>query len=97
MFGEYLNTDIAEMSAAYLFGFAASQGFRDGNKRVGANAALQFLLINGYDINCTSDELYVVTMAVANHQMDKQAVAAWIRQHLKPNSEGPSDSPADES
>ena len=36
MFGQYLHEDIAHMAAAYLFHFAAAQGFVDGNKSTAA-------------------------------------------------------------
>jgi death-on-curing protein len=52
MFGRFLNEDIAEMAASYLFGFAASQGFVDGNKRTGAACATEFLARNGYQLTC---------------------------------------------
>jgi death on curing protein len=84
MFGKFLNEDIAEMAAAYLFGFVASQGFVDGNKRTGAACAVTFLGHNGYLLTCTDDELYDTTMAVANRQMGKQDLADWIAEHLAP-------------
>jgi death-on-curing protein len=83
MFGSYLNEDIAAMAAAYLFSFAASQGFTDGNKRTAAACAIEFLLRNGYDLNVTNDQLYETTMSVANHQLDKDGVADWIRENLE--------------
>jgi len=84
MFGQYLNEDIAEMAAAYLFGFAASQGFVDGNKRTGAACATEFLERNGYQLNCNWEELYDITMDVSNKKKDKQQVADWIAAHLEP-------------
>lgn len=39
--------DLADLAAAYLVGFAQSQGFRDGNKRTGLAAALVFLALDG--------------------------------------------------
>ena len=51
MFGQFLHEDIAEMAAAYLFHFAASQGFTDGNKRAAAGCATIFLGRNGYELD----------------------------------------------
>lgn len=84
MFGAYLHTDIAEMAAAYLFHFAASQGFVDGNKRTGAVSTGVFLARNGYRLDCTNDDLYELTMDVANGGKMKPAVADWIRDRLVP-------------
>jgi death on curing protein len=84
MFGRYLHKDIAEMAAAYLFHFAAAQGFVDGNKRTGVVAAVEFLGRNGLMINATNDEMYDTTMGVANHQMSKEQLGDWLRPRLVP-------------
>jgi death-on-curing protein len=47
--GEYLHTSIPAMAAAYLFHLCQNHAFIDGNKRVGANAAIAFLLINDWE------------------------------------------------
>jgi death-on-curing protein len=84
MFGQYLHNDIAEIAAAYLFYLAASQGFCDGNKRTGAALADLFLEMNGYELKCDPEELYEITMQVANKVTDKEGVAEWIRDRLAP-------------
>jgi death-on-curing protein len=84
MFGEFLHTDIAEMAAPYLFHFAAAQGFVDGNKRTAAVAAAVFLARNGYRLNCADDELYDVTIAVANNTLQKPSIGDWIRERIVP-------------
>lgn len=83
MFGEYLNKDIAEMAACYFFGFAASQGFQDGNKRTGVAAAGEFLARNGYRLTCGWQEMYDTAMRVGKHLADKAYVADWIRERLQ--------------
>ncbi|MGA2770780.1 MAG: type II toxin-antitoxin system death-on-curing family toxin [Bryobacteraceae bacterium] len=52
--GEVLHTSIPAMAAAYLFHLCQNHPFVDGNKRVGANAAIAFLLMN--DCEPTFDE-----------------------------------------
>jgi death on curing protein len=84
MFGNFLHEDIAEMAAAYLFHFAASQGFVDGNKRTALVTTVEFLGRNGYKVDCTDMEIYDLTMRVANHQMNKTEIADWIREKLAP-------------
>ncbi len=71
------------MAAAYLVGFARSQGFSDGNKRTGLACALVFLALNGSPLHVPGAELYALTMAVANNQADDTAVAAYFRDRLK--------------
>ena len=84
MFGQYLHEDLAEMAAGYLFHFAAAQGFVDGNKRTAAACATVFLARNGYELDCTDDELYELTLAVATHQLTKEGAGDWIRERLTP-------------
>ena len=84
MFGEYLHPDIAAMAAAYLFHFAAAQGFVDGNKRTGAATATEFLARNGYMLACPWEELYEVTMQAANHAIAKEQIADWVVERLSP-------------
>jgi death on curing protein len=40
--GEFLHTSVPAMAAAYLFHLCQNHPFLDGNKRVGANAAITF-------------------------------------------------------
>ena len=75
-------SDIADLAAAYLVGFARSQGFSDGNKRTGLACALVFLSLNGAALNVKSSELFVLVMDVATGQADDRFVAVFIRDHL---------------
>jgi death-on-curing protein len=84
MFGNYLHEDIAEMAAAYLFHFAAAQGFSDGNKRTALASSVEFLARNGYMLNCAEIDVYEMTMRVANHELDKPGIAERIRERLAP-------------
>ena len=71
------------MAAAYLLGFARSQGFSDGNKRTGLACALVFLALHGAPLHVPPAGLFALTMAVANNQADDTAVAAYFRDRLK--------------
>jgi len=76
--------DLADLAAAYLYGFAQSQGFADGNKRTATAAMLVFLAINGRPLHVPGRELYGVVMAVADEKvrMSEDAVAAWLRERI---------------
>lgn len=76
------NADFADLGAAYLVGFARSQGFRDGNKRTGLACALVFLALNGLALHVPAPELYALTMAVATNHADDAVVAAYLRRHV---------------
>jgi len=78
--GEYVHDELFLMAAAYLFHIARNHPFMDGNKRTGLMAALVFLDLNGIVLDRSSDELYTLTMAVAEGRMSKQRIAKKLRQ-----------------
>ena len=77
------SADLADLAAAYLAGFAGSQGFNDGNKRTGLACALVFLILNGAPLHAPPAELLALTMAVANNRAEDAAVAAYFRHRMK--------------
>jgi death on curing protein len=76
--------DLADLAAAYLVGFVRSQGFSDGNKRTGLAVALVFLWRNGLRLHVPGEELYALTMQVANNQVGDETVAAYLRSRVEP-------------
>ena len=70
--GKYLHTTIPEMAAAYAFHICQNHALIDGNKRVALASALVFLDINGFDFNCSEDEIYNIMMSVASNNMKKE-------------------------
>jgi death on curing protein len=76
------DADLADLAAAYLVGFARSQGFNDGNKRTGLACALVFLALNGSALHVPPAELYTLTMSVATSTADDAVVATYIRTRL---------------
>jgi death-on-curing protein len=74
--------DLADLAAAYLVGFARSQGFRDGNKRTGLSTALVFLGLNGVMLDVPPGELYALTMAIATGQGDDEMAASYLRSRM---------------
>jgi death on curing protein len=79
--GQYLHADLFEMAAAYLFHLVQNHPFLDGNKRVGAVAAIVFLLMNDQDLKMTNEELEELVLHVAQGQADKAAVSQFLRDH----------------
>lgn len=75
---EFLHTDLYAMAAAYLFHLVKNHPFIDGNKRVGAVAALIFLLLNGDDFDAPEDDLAELVLAVARGELDKAQVAVFF-------------------
>lgn len=81
--GEYLHADLFEMAAAYLFHLVQNHPFVDGNKRVGAVAALVFLGLNGVRVRATIPALVRTVLAVAEGKIGKSSVAEFLRQHAR--------------
>lgn len=77
----FLHTDIYEMAAAYLFHLVRNHPFIDGNKRVGAMAAIVFLALNGYAFNAPPGVLYEFVIALARGERKKADVALFLREY----------------
>ena len=67
------------MAGAYLFHLVLDHPFVDGNKRTGLTTALVFLDLNGVSMEREAPELYAITMAVAEGNLEKAAVAEELR------------------
>ena len=80
--GEYLHPSIIEMAAAYLYHLVENHPFVDGNKRVGAMAALIFLDLNGYDFDASDADFTAVVLKVASGKMMKSEISMFLRQHV---------------
>jgi death on curing protein len=83
-FANDVAADMAGLAAAYAFALATLHGYIDGNKRTAAVVALIFLELNGYDLNRSNDDLEATMLALANHEIDEQGLAQWIREALAP-------------
>jgi death on curing protein len=89
--GEFLHSTIPAMAAAYLFHICQNHPFVDGNKRTGANAAITFLLINGWDLEVSAEELVDLVLAVASGHMSKSALTETFDVRCRPPSNPISD------
>jgi death-on-curing protein len=77
--GEFLHTDEYDMSAAYLFHLVRNHPFIDGNKRVGAVAAIIFLELNGYLFEAPEDDFSEMVYGVARSELNKADIAIFLR------------------
>jgi death-on-curing protein len=85
--GEYLHSDLFSMAAAYAFHIAESQAFIDGNKRTALNAALVFLLMNGWYVRDPNEQLYDAMIAIAVRSLDKMGLAKLLEELATPDEE----------
>src|SRR5271154_6789085 len=67
--GQFLHTSIPAMAAAYLFHLCQNHAFIDGNKRVGANAAITFLLMNNWEPTFDENQLAELVLSVASRKL----------------------------
>ena len=81
--GEDLYPEIPEKAAALMHSLVMNHLFVDGNKRVGAHAAIVFLIANGFAPEFSPAELVDVTLATAKGKMSAEALAIWIRQRSR--------------
>ncbi len=82
--GTFLHGSIPSMAAAYLFHLCQNHAFVDGNKRVGANSAITFLLLNDWKPNFDPDELVDVVLSVASGQIGKQQLIDIFETRCEP-------------
>lgn len=80
--GQFLHADLFEMAAAYLFHIVQNHPFVDGNKRVGLEAALLFLELNGHSLETTDEALVDLVLQTAQGQTTKQQIAAFLQTHV---------------
>lgn len=81
--GQLLHADLFEMAAAYLFHIVQNHAFLDGNKRVGAAAAMVFLELNSAEVKITNEALAETVLAVAQGKLGKPAATECLRKHSR--------------
>ena len=82
--GEWLHPTIPAMAAAYLFHLCQNHAFIDGNKRIGANAAVVFLILNGWEPTFTEEELADTVLAPAAGRLSKQESTEIVSAPCRP-------------
>jgi death on curing protein len=82
--GEFLHPSIPAMAAAYLFHLCQNHPFIDGNKRVGANAAITFLLMNNWEPTFNEEELVDLVLSVASGGLRKARLIEIFASCCKP-------------
>lgn len=81
--GEDLYPDLAAKAAALMHSLVMNHPFVDGNKRVGAHAALAFLALNDVRWEITPEELEDLTLSVARGEIDAESLGIWFRQRVE--------------
>ena len=79
--GVFLHPTIYEMAAAYLYHLVENHPFVDGNKRVGAMAALIFLDINNIDFDAPEELFTEMVLKVASGKMLKAEITLFLKEY----------------
>lgn len=74
----------AGKAAALMEGIIIRHPWIDGNKRTGLALTLFFLAKEGIALSATQDELYDMTIRVAEGKSDTEELRSWIEQHSVP-------------
>ena len=81
--GNELYPTILDKAVKYLEGFAGSQAFVDGNKRIGVSSMIMLLALNNIDLTATTEELTDIGLRVANHDISTDEILLWLYQHIQ--------------
>ena len=79
--GQFLHADLFEMPSAYLFHLVKNHPFIDGNKRIGAAAAVVFLRMNGITLPDDEPAFSNLVLAVATGEAGKREINEYLRSH----------------
>ena len=79
-----LHPTLTDKAAALGLSIAGNHPFVDGNKRVAHAAIEAFLGLNGHAIEASVDEQEALMLSVAAGEVEREALAEWLRVHVKP-------------
>ena len=82
--GQYLHSTIPATAAAYLFHLCQNHAFVDGNKRVGANAAVTFLWMNDWNPTFGEDEYAELVLSAAAGVLSKAQLTGIFELRCEP-------------
>ena len=81
--GDDLYPSLVEKSAALCFSLVKNHPFVDGNKRVGHAAMETLLVLNGFEIDASTDEQERLVLALAAGQLSREDLVGWLRGHVR--------------
>lgn len=84
--GHEFYQSVESKAASLLFGLARNHAFIDGNKRTALLATLQFLNVNGLDLDLSlTEEAYKTVVQVASGSLSLDDLTEWIRDRIGPS------------
>lgn len=79
--GNDLYPSIYDKAAQLCYGIAKNHPFTDGNKRTALHSMYVYLIINGFDITATQQEVEDLIIDVAEGKMTNTELVQWLRKN----------------
>ena len=77
--GNDLYPSLYDKAAQLCYGIANNHPFTDGNKRTALHSMYVYLIINGFDITASQQEVENLIINVAAGNMTNVELAQWLR------------------
>lgn len=81
--GEELYPSVQAKAARLCYGLVKKHPMVDGNKRIGAHVMLVFLMLNGYELSYTQQELSQTILDLASGSLNADDIQQWLINHEK--------------
>ncbi|NRA34880.1 MAG: type II toxin-antitoxin system death-on-curing family toxin [Polyangiaceae bacterium] len=82
--GAELYPELVQKAASLGFALVQGHGFIDGNKRIGHAAMEVFLVLNGFQVDETTDEQERLVLQVASGDATREELTSWLRERIQP-------------
>lgn len=79
--GQDLYPTIFDKAAQLAYGLTENHGFVDGNKRAAIHSMMVYLLLNDFDIIASEDELFNVSMSLAEGKISSAELSNWLKRN----------------
>ena len=79
--GNDLYPSIYDKAAQLCYGIANNHPFTDGNKRTALHSMYVYLIINGFDITATQQDVENMIIDIAAGNMTNVELAQWLREN----------------
>ena len=79
--GNDLYPSLYDKAAQLCYGIANNHPFTDGNKRTALHSMYVYLIINGFDITASQQEVENLIINVAAGNMTNTKLAEWLREN----------------
>ncbi len=82
--GQDLYPSLVDKAAAFAYSLVSNHPFVDGNKRI-AHAAMEvFLVLNGHELECPTDEQEKVWLRLAAGEQSRTELVTWLTRCVRP-------------